>query len=124
MIVIGEMSTGILVACVPTLGPVFFPDRFARSHYKYKDSGKAPLHVGSSPRKTFRGHGSDRSGERTFTSLEEDDMEFKTALHLGQSYQAHAVRASIIEEPERHVDTNAIEVRKDLDVSDSPRNEP
>ena len=46
MLVIGEMSSGILVACVPTLGPVLFPDRFGPRkgvRYQYKLSHR-PLH--------------------------------------------------------------------------------
>ncbi|KAI4219074.1 MAG: hypothetical protein L6R36_008579 [Xanthoria steineri] len=36
LLVMGEMSSGILVACVPTMGPVFFPNRFRPTKTAYK----------------------------------------------------------------------------------------
>jgi hypothetical protein len=81
MIVVGEMSTGILVACVPTLGPVFFPTRLgpsANARYQYKDSRRTPLHNGASGRTPFRGSASDVSDERPFTTLEEGDIQLKS----------------------------------------------
>lgn len=124
MIVVGEMSTGILVACVPTLGPVFFPSKFGpsvKTRYQYKNDRMTPLHNGFSGRTPFRGPASNVSDERPFTALEEDDIELKAALKTGNSYQVHASRANVFEKPDRDIDTNEIGVRRDLDVSATPR---
>ncbi|KAL9132936.1 MAG: hypothetical protein Q9175_005892, partial [Cornicularia normoerica] len=86
MIYIGEMSTGILVACVPTLGPVFFPSRFgpsAKARHQYKHTRRTPLPNGSSGRNPLRGPVSGASDERPFATLEEDDVELKAAPKVG-----------------------------------------
>lgn len=123
MIVVGEMSTGILVACVPTLGPAFFSSRFgpgAKARYQCKDSRRTPLYNGSSGRTTFRGPVSALTDDRPFTTLDEDDIELKATLRMGNGYQVHAGRAGILEKPDRHIDANEIGVRQDLHVFDTP----
>ncbi|KAL8902134.1 MAG: hypothetical protein Q9207_004866 [Kuettlingeria erythrocarpa] len=50
MLIVGELSSGILVACVPTLGPVCFPNRFGPKNparFQYKMS-RRPLQRASS----------------------------------------------------------------------------
>ena len=123
MIVTGEMSTGILVACVPTLGPVFFPSRFgssAKARHQFQDGRRAPLYNGSSGRKPIRAPASGESDERSYTTLGEDDVELKAALKGGNSYQVHAGRTSPNEKPDRQVDEDEIEVRQELDVFQTP----
>lgn len=123
MIYIGEMSAGILVACVPTLGPVFFPSRFgpsAKARHQYKHTRRAPLPNGSSGRNPLRGPVSGASDERPFATLEEDDVELTAALKVGNGYQVHAGRASGHEKPDRHVDEDEIGVRNDLPVFQTP----
>lgn len=127
MIVIGEMSTGILVACVhhPRTGllPQPFLDPTPKTHYRYKHSHKAPLQNGSSGRAPLRGPVSGISDERPFTALEEDDVELKAALKGGSGHQVHAGRAGEQESPDRHVDKDKIGVTKDLHVFKTPTND-
>ena len=119
MLVVGELSVGILVACVPTLAPVFFPDRFGSSAkaYQYKPSG-------ASSRKAPRGPTTDLEGsvDRPFQSLDDDDIEMNAALNSGSdSYRAHAGRAAILENPPRTINANQIDVRRDLHIFDTPK---
>ena len=123
MIVTGEMSTGILVACVPTLGPVFFPSRFgssAKARHQFEDGRKAPLYNRPSGRKPLRGPASGESDERPFTTLEEDDVELKAVLKGGNSYHVHAGRAGRKEQPNRQADDDEIEVRQEVNVFQTP----
>ncbi len=123
MICVAEMSTGVVVACVPTFGPVFFPHRFGpnvKAVYQPKGSRGTPLHQSSS-RKPLRGQELEDSGERSFSRHERDDVELKDGLKIGSGYQAHAESTGVFESSDHDVDANGINVRKDLDVHESPR---
>ena len=124
MLVVGEMSTGVIVACVPTLGPVFSPSRFepsAKARFQYKDIRRTHFTDGSSDRTPIRGPASDIFHERPYTTLEGDHVESKGALKLGNDYHVHAGRASVSESSDRHIHTNKIGVREDLHVFETPR---
>ena len=119
MLVVGELSMGILVACVPTLAPVFFPNRYGPSAkaYQYKPSG-------GSNRKAPRGPASDLNGhiDGPFQSLNDDNIELNGALDSGgDSYRAHASRAATLENPARTISANQIDVRRELHVFDTPK---
>lgn len=61
LFILGELCAGILVACVPTLGPVFFRDRFAPKAEAHLPYSNRPLH--KSP----------------YTTLGEDDIALEPA---------------------------------------------
>jgi len=118
------MSTGVIVACVPTLGPVFFPHRFgpnAKAVYQPKGSQGTPLHNESSSRKPLRGQELEDFDERSFTTFERDDVELKAGLKIGSGYQAHAESTGAFKSSDHDIDVKEINVRKDLDVHESPR---
>lgn len=116
------MSTGILVACVPTIGPVLFPSRFgagAKARYQYRDNWRTPYKE-SSGRTPLRGPLSDGFQQRSFRTLEEGDVELKATLQTEMGYRAHAGSADVSDEPGCYIDANKIGVRKDLHVFDTP----
>jgi hypothetical protein len=114
------MSTGVTVACVPTLGLVFCPHRFgpnAKALYQLKGSQGTPLHNEFSSRRPLRGQELEDFDERSFTILERDDVELK----IGSGYQAHAESTGAFKSSDNDIDAKEINMRKDLDVHESPR---
>lgn len=95
MLCVGEMSSGILVACVPSLGPVFFPDRFgpkAKPRYRYNNSDKRPLHNAPAGR-----------NERPYKTLEDDGVELKAALSETNDFDTGADSRSPVESSRRQI---------------------
>ncbi|KAB8294167.1 hypothetical protein EYC80_009607 [Monilinia laxa] len=122
MIVVGEMSVGIMVACVPTFGPVFFPSRL-KTNTRYQDRSKewSKPFSKNSGRSPLGCMASDTAGG-SFHTLEDNDIELERALQTGDGYQAGAGRGSAhSEEPNHVIAANEIGVRKDLIVVETLR---
>ena len=90
-----EFVTGVLVACIPTLGPVFSPERF-RSKYYVWSSNKAPRQ----PKPCRRAHkdstydypetGATRTNKfktRRFQKLDEESADHESELELRRPHK-------------------------------------
>jgi hypothetical protein len=53
-LIMGEMTGGILLACVPTFGPLLFPRRPNRSLDRHKNGGISIETIGSKPIKRMK----------------------------------------------------------------------
>ena len=112
------MAVGIIVACVPTLGPVFFPRRFSSdAHKHYKGTNNSI--TGNEAR--LRLHG-DHNSSFVRQSSERDDIHLDGFVEHGESKsfiyaQADGGKAlnPINTDPER------IGVRRDIEIT---RNSP
>lgn len=81
MLVMGELSSGILVACVPTLGPIFFPDRLGPkrlARYRYRTS-QQPLHRNLNNGAFLREPPPLGAGQDPYSSLDEESSELQAA---------------------------------------------
>lgn len=77
------MAVGIMVACIPTLGPVFFPHRFSSSAQK-QYVGKDRENFGSGTRVRLHSRQNDSFGRgRSLHGLEADDMDLGNFLRYG-----------------------------------------
>lgn len=89
MLVVAEMSTGILVACVPTLGPIFFSNRFRaniKARYQFshlRKNRRTALRNGSTVLTTLGDPASDVFDERPSTTLDEPEVELQDSLKMG-----------------------------------------
>ena len=116
MLIIGEISSGILVACAPTLGPIFFPNRFgpkAKARHQHPSSRRL-FRKGSSnglpyPRPVLSG-----LHESPYITLAEDDVELKAALGSGNVGQVYAGGTSTPQGSCRHPEPNTPSVHKHL----------
>lgn len=117
MIVVGEMSVGVMVACVPTFGPVFFPSRL-KTNTAYKGRSKEwTKSFSKGSRGTPRGGLTTDTADGSFHTLEDNDIELERALQTSDGYEVAAGRGSAhSEEPDYIVAANEIGVRKDLIV--------
>lgn len=98
MLIIGELSSGILVACVPTLGPIFFPERFGpKKGVPYQSStSRRPLRKLPSDGVPFWGPGSDSTDLGPYSSLGDEGRELQTTQSTGfrsEAYAGTAVRS-------------------------------
>jgi hypothetical protein len=79
ILVLGEMTGGILLACVPTYGPLFFPDRKNKSQDRNQNAESSLVTIGSKPtrRKKFLGSTLVDSlfTSKTDTEYEADELE-------------------------------------------------
>ena len=108
MIVTGEMAVGILVTCVPTFGPVFFPGRHeSNTGYKYHSKERSSDYAHKSSRTPLY--------QLTTSSYDDNNIELDRALQAGNSYQARASRGSG-HENSSSVAANEIGVREDLSI--------
>ncbi|TGO47636.1 hypothetical protein BCON_0269g00020 [Botryotinia convoluta] len=117
MIVVGEMSVGIMVACVPTFGPVFFPSRLKTNTGYQSRSKEWAKSFSKTSRKTHRSGILSDTADGSFHTLEDNDIELVRALQTGNDYQVAAGRGSAhSEEPDHIIAANEIGVRKDLTI--------
>jgi hypothetical protein len=124
MIVVGEMSVGVIVACVPTFGPVFFPSRVRKNTGYRKPTSVEKLTQSfgrSSNRKQLSLFTSDTVDDGSFHALNDNDIELERALNVGHGYKASASHGSTHTEDDevRSMAPNGIGVRKDLSVEDT-----
>lgn len=127
MLVVAEMSTGILVACVPTLGPIFFSNRLRaniKARYQLshlRKNRRTALRSGSTLLTTLGDPASDVFDEQQFTTLDEPEAELQDSLKMGSHYQVHTGHPVVFEKPKRPVDANGIGIRKDFHVFETPK---
>lgn len=109
------MAVGIVVACIPTLGPVIFPARRSRSSSQKRYIGYGKDKIGSGAHTHLRGDRNDSIGGTSLQGFEGDEIVLGHSLHHGDSksyiYARGDVRTSI---PAIH---DRIGVRNDIDVT-------
>jgi hypothetical protein len=74
ILVLAEMTGGILLACVPTFGPLFFPDRKNVSSNRYQNGDSSLVTIGSKPTKRKKTVGNTLM-DSLFTSKAETEYE-------------------------------------------------
>lgn len=96
LLVTAEISGGILVACVPTLGPLLSRKKEASSTYGYNSQGQNPLVTfGSIPLRNSKGKGTTVDESRNdgeWTQL--DDNNSETGLALRPETTEHQTNVS------------------------------
>ena len=127
LIVTGEMATGIMVACIPVLGPVFFPNRRA-SHskkYKYWGSNTKIVRNAFSRRNTFSSKTTNATtnsqGRGSFQALHEDNHELESAFDGINSHKGYSTRADAVASQSQPATADQIGVREDVDVYEERR---
>jgi hypothetical protein len=84
ILVLAEMTGGILLACVPTFGPLFFPDRKNASSNRNQNGDSSLVTIGSKPTKRRKTVGSTLM-DSLFTSKAETEYEadeLEDVLHM------------------------------------------
>lgn len=113
MIVIGEMSVGIVVACVPTFGPVFFPKRIQKNT-GYQPPSKERSRGFRSMRTPIGRSTTTASDEGTFHALEDDEIELNRVLRIENlAFASHGSENGC---SDHDFEPNTIVVRKDLSI--------
>ncbi|KAL6720639.1 ATP-dependent RNA helicase [Lecanora helva] len=126
MFIIGEMATGILVACVPTLGPVIFPRPPVRHNKANQQYPSYTTFSKSTAANRKRGRGSHLDmpdpNKKGFESLDDEDIELDGGRINGRhGYEVHAKGpTTVIDSPELPVKPNEISVRQDLYLYNTP----
>ena len=118
MILVGEMSMGIVVACIPTLGPILNPSRFSPSskgNYQYRDRRLTSSKKKLSGQTGDQVSASDISDERPFRVLEDSGIELDDASNIGHD--------RVPNQHEDHIEANKIRVVKDFYISSSQKPE-
>ncbi|KAI0397480.1 hypothetical protein F5Y17DRAFT_374007 [Xylariaceae sp. FL0594] len=95
-LIIGEISGGILVACVPTLGPLVFSHRRGKSTGPYTPEQRTPggRIIRTIGQISLRPKGYAQSDDTTLletNSRSEGDEEFATSLAMGKANMGHRV---------------------------------
>ena len=116
ILTVAEMAVGIIVACIPTLGPVFFPRRFVSSSKK-RYIGYQRDAIGSGAHTRLRGDHNDSFGGVSLQAFERDEIELENPLQHGDS-KAYVsapgnMTTSVL------VANDRIGVRKDVDITSS-----
>lgn len=111
------MAVGILVACIPTLRPVFFPHRFgssAANHYNGRSSGA----VGSSARARLHGYRKRSFSGQSLQNLERDDIELgELQKYGGSKSHVSAGRGGKDATTPRTTASDEIGVKTDIEIS-------
>lgn len=85
ILTVAEMAVGVVVACIPTLGPIFFPHRrdgsAARKNYPSKngDTFESAAHI------KLCSNQNDSFDVRSLHSLERDDIDLADRPHYGRT---------------------------------------
>jgi hypothetical protein len=89
ILTVAEMAVGVIVACIPTLGPIFFPRRrYGSSAQKSYPSRKGDT-FGSSAHVKLRSNPNDSFDVRSIHSQERDEIDLGGPLHYGRN-KSHA----------------------------------
>lgn len=111
------MAVGIIVACIPTLGPVIFPRRFgpsAQKRYKgnYSDTVDGTAHA------RLHGYHNGSLGEQSFQGSVRNDLELENPLEYGDSKSYIYARADASEAPNPiTAASDSIGVRRDIEIT-------
>lgn len=113
------MAVGIMVACIPTLGPVFFPHRFSSSAQK-QYIGKDREKFSSGTQVRLHSHHNDYFGRgKSLHGLETDDMDIGNFLRYGgaQSRTYIGASASTATLPTHKIPDDGIGVRNVIEIT-------
>lgn len=120
MLVIGEISTGIMVACVPALGPLLFPHRSTQqARNTFQNPSDKVLPQAHGPKNTnFQNPrlGALHSDQQCFDSSDDGDLRMTGTLqNQTYGYEAHVDGQASVRNDSAHSGyKDGIQVRKDL----------
>jgi len=121
ILTVAEMAVGIIVACVPTFGPIFSPRRFAssaRNQYTSKNGDT----LGSGTHVQLHSYRDDSFGGQSLQGLQREELDLGSFLRCDDS-RSHTYVLADTSKPTNlsHNAPDGIGVKRVIDVtSDSP----
>lgn len=117
ILTVAEMAVGIIVACVPTFGPIFSPRRFGSSARKQYSSKNGDT-LGSGAHVQLHSYRDDSFGGHSLQGLEREELDLGNFLR-GDDSRSHTYVHADTSKP-THLMKNTpvgIGVRKVVDVT-------
>lgn len=118
ILTVAEMAVGVIVACIPTLGPIVFPHRrhgaSARNPYADKNGNTS----GSGAHIRLRGYRNDSFNDGSLQRLERDEINETHSLDYGEAKAHTFIHADTSKSADpTYGSSNNIEVRSVIEIT-------